>query len=255
MSDEKISLTQYLPYAGTGLVVLGWVRLYTYYQFFAVNIGNYLEFSEIISSFADKLVMLTFAILICLAFIRMVDRPPTKKSKSDIAFQRSNEVYETKDSPPPKLKASMTEILTLCFLFLCITGIIYVLWIAIGSVWPVILGALFWFLIMFVFGSFLFQNIKKHGILSPITLLIVYGNVIVLLIGLSIADACLVKYGKMNRNVVVHLDHETIKSHQNFYYVGKTNNFIFFYNDSTETADVYPMERVIKIETGSDTVN
>src|SRR5690606_20292912 len=50
-----------------------------------------------------------------------------------------------------------------------------------------------------------------------------------------------VKFKKVNKDVVVSLDSLTISSKPTYYYIGKTNNFIFFYNDSTERADIYPM--------------
>lgn len=51
-----LTLTQFIPYIGSILIFLGVLRLTYFYNSFGVSIINYLEFSEILSSFLGAII-------------------------------------------------------------------------------------------------------------------------------------------------------------------------------------------------------
>lgn len=57
-TKSDMPLSQILPYLGSYVVFLGVSRLLYYYESFGITITNYLEFSEILTSFLDIIVIL-----------------------------------------------------------------------------------------------------------------------------------------------------------------------------------------------------
>lgn len=55
--NKDISFGKLLPYLGSFIIFLGITRLIFYYECFGVHITSYLEFSEIITSFLDIIVI------------------------------------------------------------------------------------------------------------------------------------------------------------------------------------------------------
>src|SRR5688572_22936951 len=74
-SENKNRTIQYLPYVGSFIIFLGVTRLIFYYSSFGINIVSFLEFSEIITSFLDIIVIASiFIIFSFIQYFLMVSR-------------------------------------------------------------------------------------------------------------------------------------------------------------------------------------
>lgn len=77
MSDTKnIPFNKLLPYLGSFMIFLGMVRLLLYYGSFGVRITNYLDLSEIITSFFG---ILAFASILMMILIIQYLKSQNKK--------------------------------------------------------------------------------------------------------------------------------------------------------------------------------
>ncbi|HVU96766.1 MAG TPA: hypothetical protein VHE34_16170 [Puia sp.] len=59
---EKLTFLQLLPFSGAFLVLLGVSKLFAFYSVFEFNVGPYLEFGEILTSFLDTIIVLIFVL-------------------------------------------------------------------------------------------------------------------------------------------------------------------------------------------------
>lgn len=55
------------------------------------------------------------------------------------------------------------------------------------------------------------------------------------------------------RKTAVTIDNNIIRSDSSFYYLGKTNNYVFFYDARNKSSIVYPREQVTKVVTTEKT--
>ena len=90
MEEKKESaLIRYLPFLGSFIIFLGMTRLIFYYSDFGIKIVSFLEFSEIVTSFFDILII----VVIISLFSVVQDFLIKSKSEQDKKTQTRQKNY------------------------------------------------------------------------------------------------------------------------------------------------------------------
>lgn len=249
--EQPLKLSNYLPYVGSFIIFLGVTRLICFYSAFGISIVNFLDFSEIITSFLDIIVIsvFIFATSILQAFI-LRDKE-TQDDKDGIRKKILEEEH---------LFKRLWLHIKLRYEFL-IGGLvltsIYFIWhffnkdITIESiVWDVV-----FFLVCFVLLVILTEISRIHhksNSSNHYRRFIAFLFYTTLFSGLVIYYAYTqvdnIKKNKSTFGVTITLDNEqTMVSDSSNYYIGKTVNYLFIYHEKDNTADVIPMNRVKQI--------
>jgi len=255
MESDKSQFSKYLPYLGSFIIFLGVERLIVFYQAFNINIIHFLEFSEIVTSFLD---ILTFIILVVALSILQVfffqDNPDSKENKEK-ADLRAKLFEENNFWKRIKLYWKL-------FGSVLLGGLVGVLLIQFifsfkhpANLWSYLSSAILYFAI-FLIAILIVESEVKHrkvksnmGTIIFIRLVFFFIFITGFLISITRDEINSIKDSKKYRKVIVTLnDGIRMMSDSNNYYIGKTQNFIFFYHEKSKTTNVYPMTRVTEIE-------
>jgi len=87
---NELSINQYLTYVGPLLIFLGMTRLITFYNSFGVSITSYLDFSEVLTSFFDILII----VVIFLAYTSIQNYLASGKSDTEKANKKRLAILE-----------------------------------------------------------------------------------------------------------------------------------------------------------------
>ncbi|MGE0636129.1 MAG: hypothetical protein AB7P01_06800 [Bacteroidia bacterium] len=249
--ENDFKITEYLNYGGPFLIFLGMARLISFYQAFGVSIVSYLDFSEIITSFFDILVVVIFLF----AYILIQNVILTDKNEADRAQKQRQELIIHEDN---------WKRLWLYFLYLkrlIIIGVVLILGCAIShfifhkieAFTIFIIAAFFVFLI--IFSMTLVEIERKHNHFQSsinkrrFVLLTLYFMVFSMgVVYYSSYQAGLIKRDKSTYGVAITLDNDQMLiSDSTDYYIGKTLNYVFIFHEKQKTTDIIPMSRVKQI--------
>lgn len=235
-------LKSFVPFLGSGLLFLGLIRLYIYYQLFNVNVVEYIAAGEIITSFLDVVVIIALVLitLLCAAAFTLFLRDAFTKKKA-----RNTENDEDTDTPDePSIKTryfilfsvvmatlkSVPEKSLYVFIFnyLAIAGAVVVIWAY----------------------KVLNRKDRPPGLLSflfPYALLIIAS--IFWLASSSFYKAHRVIDKKKYYGTVIMLTDGTyMRSDSNRYFMGKTSEYVFVHNESEKATEIIPINLVKKIK-------
>lgn len=240
--DEKATnketnyYTLLLPYIGPLLILLGVSRLVFFYMFFGVEIVRFLEFTEILTSFLDVVVLgscVFLAILTSAVPSIMHNRP-----YFDVFIDKENtkENYKTGIGT-----AVIIMVVFLLNVFLTRNN---------SYTWYYRYYSTFLFIGLTLMGTAYFiywhkdinpgRNffIKITALITVVLLMIMYNNYI------KFTD---IKYGKRNKAIQVIIDSGTVKTDNFNYYIGNTRNYVFIHHEKDNITSVIPMSRVKEI--------
>jgi hypothetical protein len=237
-----------LPYLGSFIIFLGMTRLMTYYSSFGVNIINYLEFSEIITSFFDIILIVVFVILYSTIQNFLLINKSAQNEK--LLFQNKIEGIE-------KFTKRLLQYFLYYLEFICSAIFIFIGYY-IYSLFNknidknVLIGQGISSVLFFVFLIISFEiNIKHKHIKSTINdkNIIDYFLFSLLFIAytmfISYNQVHFVKDKKSTYGTIIKLNDNTVlQSDSNNYYIGKTQKFLFFYHEYTKTTDVIPVSNL-----------
>lgn len=246
--NKKIEYTQFIPFATAGLIFLGVSKLIYYYTYFGVNIVSFLEFGEIITSFLDFVVAMSFI------SVTLLTQFFTKDQRS------SAEALSESNKSSKKSKKSYYQII----LFLLIT----VAWLAylIYSMIDLITSNWEAFLIiglglgMCVLTARLFYKLAQRQSINFLKHLFVGAMILItseiLIIFVAMFEYRQVKHHQKYLGTTITFNNETFiengankfSSDSSNFYIGKTNNYIFIHHKKKGTTSVYPMSSVLQIE-------
>lgn len=215
--ENKTDFLKFIPFVLPLVILIGVARLVFYYQHFNLDILPFLDFSEILTSFLNDLIIIVF--FIC----HLV-----------VAYS----IFKEMKSNP------LRHYLILLSLF----GLFYIIY---GIV---------------TYKSVRFSVISFGGVISILAVVAIYfrqfnnttyifkqvavsffiGVIVAVLI--SYDDSYAVKYNKIYSKVKVQLDSTSLQCDSTHYYIGNTKNYLFFYNEKSRTATVYPIVRVKQID-------
>lgn len=249
MSEKKeLNLISLLPFFGSFIIFLGMIRLIFYYQSFGVNIVNYLDISEIITSFFDILIIVVLQI----SFSIVQQFLSNSKSENDIRKQKAKEIFEESKFFRRLLKYFSY------FNLILINGAALLIVILIWSffddsiTWSSYIILTVATVTIFLFAIVRFEIEVKHQQFNSndksrqFMAMLFNGLLFVLIvISISYSQVISVKNDKKYNGVQIHLDDDTIlNSDGSHYFIGKTHNYLFFYHHDEQRTDIYPMNRV-----------
>lgn len=240
MSEELGSIDFNLTNLITSLTlcsfVLGITNLTVYYYFFSFNIFDYIELSEIAIHVIKDGIMILLPILILVI--------------SAIFFNGKTVIpSNVRGNKTPKRIIRYLIIIGILILAIFITYEYITSKISL----PFFLYFIFSFFTPYIW-EFPFKIRRKlelnFGIkINTFALILLFAIVLCLTGGifnsLIRVDFVKEKHGYTGTYILVGRD--TIMSTKNYYYVGRTNNYVFFYNEKTKATDVYPEKDVDKI--------
>lgn len=250
---------EFLKYSGliTGLLIfLGFFKLWIYFSFFKINIINYLELTEIIVLFLNDVIILAFLIITSICFVIYVYlwRGLTFNREK---YEKRIELFKSKNTFYKRLKyyilkkESFFVLMFIFALFILINNIIS--GADIINITVNIVNTTFIFLLLI--NRILDNELKliyfvKHD-MPFISHFFTYLNYFLMALT-AISFSALLSVNKVKNDYKYYGTEITIKdniykSDSTEYYIGKTRNYIFFYNDTSKVVNIFPMEEVSKI--------
>jgi hypothetical protein len=248
---KSFKLRKLLPYAGPFLIFLGVLRLIIYYNAFGVKIVNFLDLTEIITSFLD-IVVSTIMMLGAQVILTL--------------FSETKEFSEYKDKIVEYAKKEPSFFKRLLLYFKAILWqVIVVFAFAVAGDWlwtfmdsdhePTYIVSISFFIIFSLFVVLVYEIERRHAEAKSsarrrqfifLTIMFLAFTVAVVLQGWTESRTLKRKNGYAE--VVIELDQATtIYCNKNYYYIGKTNNYVFLYSEASRSTDVIKMDRVKKI--------
>ncbi len=219
------------------LVTLGLLKLYFYYDAFDINIFEYMEFSEIITSFLDDSVIgLCFTLVLSILLVNVILEPGKSMKEIKEAARKK------------KPNNHLQKWITMIIFFIPIAVITYFL---IRQVRETGLFFMFSILSSMTIVSFATTNINKDEYYSVKMFNLVAGLVFVVLSSFTVFDAKMevIRVKEMDKYSQVKLTIDSIPftSDSIRFYIGKTNEYVFVYNKKDEYTTIYPKERIKEI--------
>jgi hypothetical protein len=227
--QEDASLIPYLPLLSGILIFLGVCRLSFYYKEFGINIINFLEIGEIITSFLDKIILLGLVIVLGLVIGK----------------------YRNSFSSDGNFKSELSKLFLarwiVLFAFVGVAGLVQVVYhnpqftgmmLAIGFLGP------FFILLLTAAARNIHRPIKSNlfwalSISSLSILFLLYYSILI--------ECQAIKTLKTKMGIEVIFDCESFKGDSSNFYIGNTKDYLFIYHQKTNQTSVYPMSSVKKI--------
>ncbi len=236
----------YAPYFGTLFVLIGAIKLIIYYSLFNLDVTSYIEFTEILTLFIKDL--LTFLLNVLASTLIMFLFQPNSELESI-----SNGIHDTLTEPNlfKRLYAYSVNGINLIILTLIwILGIPFWLWLS-KFTFITYLYLICPILAVFILLTITYETRRQWYIKYNEYPKIIYAKLaylLTLLIAISIFSAYQdfkdVREGKRFLGTTIKLVDRVLISDSNYYYIGKTRNFIFIHNQTKETNDIIPMSEV-----------
>lgn len=221
------SILKYSPIITAILIFTGFLKLYIYYDFFNIDIINYLDFSEIITSFLDDIVLLLSIIL-----------PITTIVLFSAFFSKSKYFNHMKNEKEDVVSRSLRRYRFYnkfrVFITLFANSIITILGILVffkfSELIGLVVGVFFLFNIVSIFSVY-----KTGKILKGIDLLLVISIILFLATYLkTYKEVRDTKVGEFGNYKVYINDGTRYVLSKNDYIIGKTKNYLFLsFNEET----------------------
>lgn len=242
---------RFLPYFGPYIIFLGVTRLLFYYSSFGVTITNFLEFSEIITSFLDILA------IIVIQFVFGIIQSFLMKSKKEIDEENSlREKLLDEANFFIRLKLYCAYYYRLIFNTLGMLLIVSILSFFSKNInYTTIIYLSLSSLSLFIYAIIVVEVDVKHKLVNSsdkdkqFSGLLLYS---LLFIGLTLTYSYSqvenVKVKKTTFGTSIILEDNTILvSDSSNYFIGKTQGYIFFYHEATKSTDIIPVSKLKKM--------
>lgn len=223
---EKLS--QLLPFGSIFILLCSSIKLVIYYKIFNIQIVDYIGIQEFITSFIDDLL-----IYICLfgvgIFLYLFD-----------FYQNGNDTFLKNDSPEEyKTERRITLTLSIIILVLIIVSVQYSNSKSKSA--EIICVGLFIFLATFR----IFLSSTKLVLPYPIFII---SGIIMYTIMYGYTDAHkIIENNNNNLSYTIVFKEKTYSTDKYLKYIGKTENFLFFYNLKSKRTTVLKSDDLIKI--------
>lgn len=216
--DYTLEFSKFFPYGVPLLIMFGVARLYFYYNYFNINIISFLDFAEIITSFLDVLLILFGFISIFFGGVIyfVVER---KKLVSKSSFIKL--IF---------FLTILVSILTFFSRYLHVMSYV--------SLVMLYITIMLWIVTWAIGRHDEVDKIEQEALKLIVKSVAVALGVIVM--GMeAYSDAQIVKKQKRYLGVTLTFNDSTkLVSDSNTYYIGKTNNYIFIYNQKQNVTTV-----------------
>jgi hypothetical protein len=252
MNEKSESIIiSYLPFLGSLVIFLGMARLIFYYSSFGIKIVTFLEFSEILTSFFD--ILIVAVVMILLAFIQdflvmnKIDREEKAEAQQQI-FDESNfwkrllKYFKYHDT---YFYSSLT-------LFMVYWGwsffnniITYETLLLI----PLMYLGVMTFLILFTEIDIKHRKLNSSKSVRRLyNILMLSLFILISLVVMTRQEVANVKDNKSFFGTTIRFNTDsTFISDSSNYYIGKTQSYLFIYHERIKSVDVIPIREVKQI--------
>ena len=254
--------TKLLPLLSILTITLGFVYLRSFYSNFGIQIVDYLELSEVLTLFLDKLHIFYISIVSYFIFnislyISSYERAREREARgNDIKIEKATSFNSRKDQIEKKalvrkkLRKALGKMgLVATIVAVVAYGLTYKYLDSLNLISVVVYGGY----VGLIFGEYVadlevfsktrFDFIGRNPIQMAVLIVLTLNTAR----ALSMIEVNLIKKKHRNINVSFVLDDTLIQSDTSCYYLGKTKNFLFYYEADQPKATVYPMNRIKQI--------
>jgi hypothetical protein len=247
-SSNEILISQYLPYFGSFIIFLGVIRLLFFYRTFGIPILNYLEFSEIITSFLDIIVIVVLIFVTSLIQNFIIKDKTEQKAISSIKQKIVNEDNFFKRIP---LYIKYLQNLLIGGLILIVFSFIWHFFDKSTTYFTILLMFIFFVATSF-FVIITVEIDRQHKIFNSsistkrfISILINILLFVGLVIWFTYSEINTIRKDKSTYGTTIILDNDQVLiSDSTNYFIGKTQQYLFIYHEKLNVTDVIPMTRV-----------
>lgn len=223
------------------LIFLGFLKLDLYYSHWNINISQYLDFSEILLSFLQDINIIFFFVVILATqstfgyiAISSIDKKVSQNQVQSETSQYKGLVDQLEENIEKHKKVSLIAMIVLTLIF----GILFWWYLKLTLLYLTFLG--FVQIIAFSIDRFLSRN---ENVVNPITFIIVF-------LGFTL---CISKYeiNQTEKHLVQYeftmVDGSEISTNAQLIFVGKTNNYVFLYDNENFNSKVMKTENISSI--------
>jgi hypothetical protein len=242
-----------LPLISIGLLTTSLIRIVAYYNYFDIDIMSYIEISESLTLSMPFIIVGTMLIAAVLAITFYNGEKEPSKEHNEIA-----KALQEAESIVIRLKVHFK-------LFQIIIGIIMPLTLLVPGLYSlykhnhygeVMIWASIFMALMVNYKIFIIETMmafRRNNIsylsFAPALTISYIPALIFLCVYLSRLNAIYTAHNPIYNIAVFKTDKETITTSKEYRFVGKTKNYIFFYNNVSGIADAYPLNEMKVIST------
>lgn len=234
-----------IPFVSVFFIVCGMIHQIIYYSAFGVKINNFMDLPESIALFINDL-MFDMGCIIFGAIIGLIIGGEEGGNIWQRIYEEPNfwnrlKFYLRRASFLIVMSATLLSV-SVVLLIIRYKNAYYALlfssWIPLFIIYLIAMSEY----------RVKFKKKYKKELKAKIIVLFSYGIIIFSQIIFStLSDINLVKNDKKYYGVSFRLDDDLVISDSTKYYIGKTKNYLFYYNQKANKTTVYPMERIKEI--------
>jgi len=239
--DIVSQITRYIPLFSVLSLMFGSISLFAFYHNYGINIISYLELNEIISQTMKDFIVISFMGLIYVV------------SGYFLSFTSFGENYKTICSNTSFIKAIISNrpfFIVVIVLISVITATVITSYrnaIRIDTAQIYTATAL---LPLILLLTFIELNRRSHSIVKVFpsleTISIVLFSVVVIFMAVTLSflrhSTLKINDNYLKNSIVI--DKKIIKSTPTYYFIGKTKEYVFFFNEKDSVADVFPISTI-----------
>ncbi|MNK32886.1 hypothetical protein D3C87_513570 [compost metagenome] len=220
------------------LIFLGFLKLDLYYGHWNINISQYLDFSEILLSFLQDINIIFFFVVILATqstfgyiAISSIDKKVSQNQVQSETTQYKGLVDQLEENIEKHKKVSLIAMIVLTLIF----GILFWWYLKLTLLYLTFLG--FVQIIAFSIDRFLSRN---ENVVNPITFIIVF-------LGFTL---CISKYeiNQTEKHSIQYkftmVDGSEISTNSQLIFIGKTNNYVFLFDNENCNSKVMKTENI-----------
>jgi hypothetical protein len=247
----EFKLNTLIPYFLPFVISLGVFRLMIFYSAFGIRITSFLDFSEIIVSFMDILIILTLV----LAWNTIGSKLQFSREEVDKHRKLYDEICAEKSDwkrfkKVVRMHVQMLALFALLFAALFIYGVfkevpVYV-YIYYGIVFSAVIVISFLRVEIDVWHKDFNSGPGHREFMAVLLNAVTY---VVIIFATAKVEVNMLKESKHRKKVAIHFnDGSTFVSTDSTYFIGKTANYVFLYSIKENQTDVVPATRINRME-------
>lgn len=252
--DLISQVTKYLPVLSLYSLSFGMINLTYYYRCFNINILFFLEMDEILNQTLTDFYKVTAIVLVTATAFGLFNRSSDEDEvlTEEELRQKRLEMREKRNSRNYKRKWTNLKIFRLIMLSIVMCFLIYPTWYLgfetnnkLDS--PILLISIVsWVVCLVVTLTYEghYQITKRYP--TRQFQIITLSGAVTIIMAIFVAE---IRYRNLFKNelkISITVGQKPIKSTSTNYYIGRTKNYVFFYNVSSNSTDVYPTSTISK---------
>lgn len=262
-------LTKIIPIGSVLLVVIGFLKLKIFYLLFNINISNFINISDVISSFIEDSIFIVYTLIFYFYYLIQNNENYDAINEENIRSDERIKVYTKllqdqknlkenfeKTLKNNKLQSDSEEIeatkLKTNYPFKKYFRIIFALIISFLFIYCFFTPQTkystdFYIFVAVVFPSLFVKIFEKSVFDKYYYEAIILLSIITIIGALTNKEYYNVKYNNKFSNYIIRMNNQIIKCDRINYYVGKTESYFFIYNSKLDESTAYKTDNIIYI--------